>query len=320
MSDERLEELVSSYLDGELEPAEREIVRLRIENDVAWRSCWERMRRTSAAVQTFFHASADGVSLSPDGERRAVTRIVRESALASRPRRLSGWRRWASKRPGTLLSIAALAVFVGAFAIARMTGDPAQDVASVTGAAADRLGGGFHELVLTLDTSASRLAGVTRDLLGLDLILPRQIRAWVGPGGLSHVSALTDDGVIHQGFDGQRYWTWIEGQPVVHSHGVAPQRALTTLGFVQRIWDDAERALRRLADGAEKPSDVSRPGGGLMLKTRIATAPAAVEFDERRVLKRIELPGIRIDVNERKLTPRDFAIENWAPGRAIESH
>jgi anti-sigma factor RsiW len=103
-------EMLSAYLDGELTPAEREVVERAVAADPSLHQSAEALRTVSWAVRRTVEAEAEGADFKGLAD-RVLARVP--SAPSWLERLQSGWRRpWIPVGMGALVAAAALALFL----------------------------------------------------------------------------------------------------------------------------------------------------------------------------------------------------------------
>lgn len=314
MSEESKErdEILSAYLDGELDESERETVKLRIEKDDAWRERYEKMRRTSQAMQDFFKKSG-GVEPSRQGEDDAIHAIVRESTLVLRRSQVKGG--LGHRRPGNIIIVGMLALAV-VLAVVFFMLDDRPDPSELL--EAPELGE-YLELRFDFGDSIAVSAHPFLEALAPEL-LPKTGLLTIGPDGLLHLEARFMGKTRHAGFDGTRNWRWDQGDDHVRLLGPNDDPLIVTAHNGSKLW---KLALDDIADWKEQADDWSvlageklGPDGEIWWK--LAHEKTTAWFDERRQLRRVKFDVVTIHITPRRLTVKDFQPETVAPGIPIK--
>jgi hypothetical protein len=324
MSDEAMKEKLSLYLDGELDAAERENVRRRVESDESWRRGYDELRRTSTATRAYFE-SATGRATQPAGARHeAVQRIVRESTMALRksavqPRGLRASMR--RNRPFFVLGA------IGAVALAVLLVlvlQPADSTAAaLLEAGAQSLEAGYYEVKIDFAQSDGTLAGA----LAAALPMPSECRLETGPRGLFHLRFEGPPQVTnHVGFDGSRYWSWRTDSTTAYAYASKSNAQTAAAVAIRDLWEGMRRSVvdvlesKRFKDVRVLGSEVVLPDARewTKLETQLATGYARLWLDEHRRVRRIVSHGVTVDVAERRLQASDFDISTWAPAVTVQ--
>lgn len=321
MIDEQTRRSLHLYLDDELEGAEREVFRRRIESSPELRAELRAMERTTTAMGRYFADAAGRAHPDAACEDRAVERIVRETTtlLARKPRR----------GPSFMVVILGL-LGAGLVALAvrsMLSSDP--EPLDLMAHAERQLAGNYYTVEFVNGSVLDRLAGLLRAsglVKGADLDATMQ----AGPGGRVHLAsrAVVDDIPLesHVGFDGERYWMWATGMEVVKTMK-APSRESRRPDFPLLFWKDLLEtisALRARSDALELLGRERTPDGReelwrLDVRGAGRRQRATLWFDDAGDLQRLSFGGFQVRLlRQNALGPADFEISNWAPGVPVE--
>lgn len=303
------------YLDGELDPAERETIRVRIENDADWRKQYEKLRRTSAALTGYFRESGDGPLLE-DGEDAAVQAIVRESTLVLKRSQMKGLGFLGRITPGTWL-VLGLLLALGVAAVAFLLMNDPEPGELLEDVDLNR----FLQLDISVDGRLQDMG----DLIGSTRVfgdLPGSVQFWLGPDGLMRLK-LRDEAVERQaGFDGDRFWHWRADNSFVSVSGAGEKSLSRTALGLRELWDEFEVHMKMWKTdpgdlkllGEEIPEGGSEPWWKMTAPASDKWPATTLWLNPERELRRVALGGLVIEVSFPRLSSEDFRPGSLFPG------
>jgi len=234
------DELLSAWLDGELNPTQEAAVRRRLDDEPELEVELERLRKASEAARQMFDQELEELPDFRDSREAFIrTTLTAGPSSASMPGASRWWQRpWPQVAAGTLVLVSMVVVLQRA--------NTSEDRTAAFREAAEAAL--RPEQFISVDVVRSRLLG-----------RPRPMRGLYGPGGqwvfearghLRVAGALAGrpdkktirirhDGRICIGSDGGRIWLWLEGQRVVN---VVPiDKPLPLLEYFRGFLDEDPR-------------------------------------------------------------------------------
>lgn len=244
MSARNDDELLSAWLDGELNPTQEEIVRRRLEEEPELAAELESLRKASDAAKSLFDHEVEALPDFRDSREAFIRTTLSgaesgETIIGPAPRARRWWQRpWPQVAAGTLLLVTT--VFVTQWLKGPQTG------ATVFRDAAEAAL--LPEQFISVDVQRSSLLGRRPPMHVL-----------YGPGGqwvvrardtlrvAGHLAGRPDlksirvrhRGNIHIGSDGDQIWMWLEGEDVVKV--VETQEPLPLMQFFRGFLDEGQR-------------------------------------------------------------------------------
>lgn len=207
-------ELLSAWLDGELNPTEEEIVRRRLDDDPDFAAELKHLRSASDATRAHFESEEAALPDLEVSQEDFIRTTLSGSTLGDRIERRPWWTgSWARAAAGVVL-------ITGIIILVRLADSPETRAASLVEAAEAALKpANFMSIVIERPGLLGRRPPV-HVLYGADgrwvveaedsLRVPGRFR-----GRERAAVRLTHRGRIHVGSDGGRIWLWLEGADVV---------------------------------------------------------------------------------------------------------
>lgn len=318
MIDEETRRTLNLFLDDELEGAEREVFRRRIETSPELQAEMRDIEKTTTAMGRYFSGAAGRAKPDSASEGRAVERIVRETTILMSKKRRGG--------PTFMVVVLGL-VAVGIVTLAvKSLLSSAPEPLDLMANAEEQLTGNYYEIEFETGSLLGRIENMIRAsglVEGADLDASMQ----AGPDGRVHLATRAEvDGIpveSHAGFDGERYWLWATGMETVPTMK-APTMESRRPDLPVLMWRDLLETISRLRtrpDALEVLGRERTPGAGTEELWRLDVRGggpgerATLWFDDDGDLQRISFAGFQVRLLRRSaLGPADFEIENWAPG------